>query len=705
MITLHDGHPVPKVIDFGVSKATHQRLTEKTLFTEYHQFIGTPQYMSPEQAEMSGLDIDTRSDLYSLGALLYELLTGSPPFESETLREAGYGEIQRIIREVEPPKPSTRVMTVIEQTKEVAKHHGSEPHSLPKLIQGDLDWIVMKAMEKDRTRRYETAIELAADVRRHLNQEPVIAGPPSMAYKVKKLFLRHKFGVFAWSLISISLLLGCILSTIGFVQAKRAQAAADAQATRSQKIADFLQNLLLSTDPNHAMSLDVDVQRVVETARSVFGDDHATVAATLSSLAIQLQDVGNLDDAEPLLRESIRIWRQHFGEQHVNGGIALSRLGTLLMIKGDDLAAEKAFRESVRIVKAQGGENRLANADTLLALSEALQKRGAYQEAVDACRESLRIRRASAPHQHLTIAITMNSLANSLAFLGNDEDTVVAVRENLDAFRDALPPKGNLLAKVIIQTASFLVQHKHLDEGEELAKEALEIYQQSDQPPGAFREVAIQLLVGIQNRRDDKSQEFVAKRMALIKYVRSRLPQGSVELSYLLCEYAEYLEDRDRPVESLQLALEGLALLKQKGGKPSQIKSTCETLERTSRFCADNKKFSTDEYRLALRGIEAALERTPQDFAALTTKGGLQHRLKRYSEALTTLKLPEQDPEGKAEQWGRRLAFLTMAQHQAGQAESAKATLVRLEKWSSDPDHSNDNLRALLAEAKAIIGQ
>ncbi len=153
MITLHDGQPVVKVIDFGVAKATNQQLTEKTLFTAYGQMIGTPQYMSPEQAEMSGLDVDTRSDVYSLGVLLYELLTGTTPLEGERLRTAGYAEMQRIIREEEPPKPSTRLSTVGERLTIIAKHRGVTPERLHKTIRGDLDWIVMKSLEKDRTRR------------------------------------------------------------------------------------------------------------------------------------------------------------------------------------------------------------------------------------------------------------------------------------------------------------------------------------------------------------------------------------------------------------------------------------------------------------------------------------------------------------------------------------------------------------------------
>src|SRR5579871_6582795 len=187
LVTLHDTVAVPKVIDFGIAKATQQRLTEQTLFTHFAQMLGTPLYMSPEQAEMNSLDVDTRSDVYALGVLLYELLTGTTPFQSETLKQVGLDEMRRIIREEEPPRPSHRVNTLgAEACTTVCERRGVDGRRLGQVLRGELDWIVMKALEKDRDRRYESASALAAEVQRYLNEEPVDACPPSAGYRLRK---------------------------------------------------------------------------------------------------------------------------------------------------------------------------------------------------------------------------------------------------------------------------------------------------------------------------------------------------------------------------------------------------------------------------------------------------------------------------------------------------------------------------------------
>jgi serine/threonine protein kinase/tetratricopeptide (TPR) repeat protein len=222
LVTLHDGVPVPKVIDFGIAKATQGRLTDQTLFTAFEQFIGTPAYMSPEQAEMSGLDVDTRSDIYALGVLLYELLTGETPFSTKELLAASLDEMRHTIREKEPARPSTRISTMMEgNLATIAKYRHTEPGKLANSLRGDLDWIVMKALEKDRTRRYETPSALALDVQRYLNHETVMARPPSATYRFQKFVRKHKAVVAGLGAVGMALVVGLIFS-IHFLRLERA---------------------------------------------------------------------------------------------------------------------------------------------------------------------------------------------------------------------------------------------------------------------------------------------------------------------------------------------------------------------------------------------------------------------------------------------------------------------------------------------------
>ena len=284
LVTIQGDEPVAKIIDFGIAKATEQQLTEQTIFTRQGQMVGTPEYMSPEQAEMTELGIDTRTDVYSLGVLLYELLVGARPFDSRELRRAGLAEIQRKIREEEPPRPSTRVNSLGEQSTGIAQSRRTDPTTLVKRLRGDLDWIVMKALEKDRTRRYGTAADLAADIGRHLDDEPVTAGPPSASYRTRKFVRRHRVGVTAAAAVVLALILGMVGTIIGLIRANEAEAQAREEAEMSTQVSDFLVELFEVSDPSEARGNTITAREILDRGAERIGSQLETQPAIQARL-------------------------------------------------------------------------------------------------------------------------------------------------------------------------------------------------------------------------------------------------------------------------------------------------------------------------------------------------------------------------------------------------------------------------------------
>jgi eukaryotic-like serine/threonine-protein kinase len=326
LVTVHDTTPVVKVIDFGVAKALGQELTEKTVFTGFAQMIGTPLYMSPEQAGQSGLDVDTRSDIYSLGVLLYELLTGATPFDKERLRTAAYEEIRRIIREEEPSKPSAKLSTAGGLPK-LAANRGTEPKRLTALVRGELDWIVMMALEKDRNRRYETASAFAADVQRYLHDEPVLACPPSASYRLRKFARRNRAALVTASVVVMALLVGTAVALWQAVRATSAMTAAVAEKQRADKqavvatsISESLKQMLGLVDPDADKGPDYTVLQLIDdyadNLEEKLADQPEAAADLHAAVGRAYACRGRRDKARKHLDRARMLSRRVFGDQH-----------------------------------------------------------------------------------------------------------------------------------------------------------------------------------------------------------------------------------------------------------------------------------------------------------------------------------------------------------------------------------------------------
>jgi serine/threonine-protein kinase len=331
LVTVIDGAAVPKVIDFGVAKATGASLTERTIYTAFHQFVGTPLYMSPEQADLAGLDVDTRSDIYSLGVLLYELLTGTTPFDQETFRQAAFDELRRIIREQEPPKPSTRLSSLGATRATVSANRKADARQLDRAVRGELDWIVMKALEKDRTRRYETASGLAADVRRYLDDEPVQACPPSAWYRFGKFARRNRMALVTSTLVATALVLGTAVSTREAIRATRAEAQAERRAAETQLVVDYLINDVFgAAAPEKARGRTVTVHDLLAAGEKLiparFGDSPLVEAASREALGRAYDDLGRYDEAARQFRRVAELRARLLGPDHPDTAAAESLL-------------------------------------------------------------------------------------------------------------------------------------------------------------------------------------------------------------------------------------------------------------------------------------------------------------------------------------------------------------------------------------------
>ncbi|MEM7201661.1 MAG: serine/threonine-protein kinase [Planctomycetota bacterium] len=408
LVAVPEGRPIPKVIDFGVAKATASPLSERPVFTEQGQLIGTPEYMSPEQAEMSGLDVDTRTDVYALGVILYEMLTSKLPFEPSTLRAGGYSEVVRRIREVVPPKPSTRLSEIERSTSAADRAARDQLITSSRQVRGELDWIVMRALEKDRTRRYDAASALGDDVENYLHDRPVVAGPPSAGYALYKFAKRHRAATVATGLAAASMILGITGLAIGMLRATRAEDLATRRADASQASSRFLGKLLFQADPErhggNPSLLDVleRTDPLIDEDLALFPEVEADIR---ESLGVALRRRSMYTSARPSLERSLALRTDLFGEHDpatARSQIALA--GLLIEADGDLAAASDLLARAHATYPADGKSGTLLEAWLLLDIGLtqlAADHLDEAENALEACRR-LMIREYGTEHRDIS---------------------------------------------------------------------------------------------------------------------------------------------------------------------------------------------------------------------------------------------------------------------------------------------------------------
>jgi tetratricopeptide (TPR) repeat protein len=448
LIEAHDDRPVPKVIDFGLAKATSgMRLSEHSLFTAFGSVAGTPLYMAPEQATFNALDVDTRADIYALGVILYELLTGTTPIARDSVRQAAIDEMLRVIREVEPPAPSSRI-SASEALPSLAASRGVEPARLSRLVRGDLDWIVMKALAKERERRYASAVGLADDIERHLNHEPVTAGPPTAAYRLRKFVRRNRVQVTAGSLVLLALALGVVGTTLGLFEARRQKRQAEKRLAQVTKMVDILGSIFQDLNPVNAQTdrkplsavLGERLDRATAEIEGEATGDPLAVARTQMTLGKSQLGLGYSDRAIPLFTKARATFATELGPNHPDTLKSMYDLAVSYRHAGQNDRAMKLHEETLALQRAKLGPDHPDTLRSMNSLANSYAAAVQNDRALKLREETLALRTITLGPDHPDTLASMNNLANSYEETGQRDRALKLREETLALMRAKFGP-------------------------------------------------------------------------------------------------------------------------------------------------------------------------------------------------------------------------------------------------------------------------
>lgn len=687
------GAATPKVIDFGVAKAITGRLVDHTLETGRGQLLGTPVYMSPEQTA-GHRDVDTRSDIYSLGVMLHELLVGVPPFDEQRLLDQGPAEWQRILEQVDPPRPSVawqRLPAARQQDLSAGRAaSSSEVHAR---LRGDLDWILGRAMEKDRNRRYPTAHALARDLERHLANEPVEAGAPGAWQRLAKFTRRNRAAAVGLAVIIPGLTLGVTLALLGLQRAER-------EATHNAEVSALLQGLFAPID--HAEGLHTsDLEAVLREASELFGRNHAATSAILLEGAGRFSRRGDPRSAEPWLRKVMLL-----AEENSDLGTereARAQLGILLTDLGRDAEAQAELTVAL-VSDSQARAQPQTQALAAEALAGLLGREGQYLRAADWLGQVASLRRLATPKAHRAIASALENQAEMLSLGGAGEAADFVWSELLGEYGTLYSADSLTLAGKQLNYAQWLARWGNAQRALKQVLLALAIHERHPRQQDRQRLTALGLALSLSEgdaRFEERRERWLSERIQVGHRVWS---PDSVDLADLLLAQADFLSSRGRPTEALEPQARAIEILRVVEGRRGEVPRRAALLFEYVRQLALEGGQTAELYSVARSTAEIFLGDVAEKPKAMLALALTSYRLGQFDRARSRLEEAEALIDQNATDLPTLHALLALTYARAGRNSAARRSLQKAEEGlANHPEALDSGVQALVREARELL--